>query len=234
MPNVRSKRAITNSSRATSSPPPLAEEGQGGGTQYERAFQVTPSPPLPRKRGREHTEIAARAHSISLKSSLRSVESLGIELAQELELLVSGRLGDAEMGREVEGKPGVVLKRLAADARIERDHLHAPLLGFESEHREIGHHAEHAASKEAAASPRLAAAQVSGTGDEIDMLDEAALLVLHRHDHLRERGDVVAAPRPRQSGLGPRRIADERAVQIAVLVDLRAAHESDVDVAALQ
>src|SRR5262245_57424846 len=36
---------------ATSFPPPLAGEGKGGGTQYDRAFPSTPSPPLPRKRG---------------------------------------------------------------------------------------------------------------------------------------------------------------------------------------
>src|SRR5258708_17875763 len=39
----------SNCARATSSPPPLAGEGQVGGTQYDRAFQFTPpSPLLPR------------------------------------------------------------------------------------------------------------------------------------------------------------------------------------------
>jgi hypothetical protein len=51
--------------RATASPPPLAGEGQGGGMQKERAFALTPSPPLPRKRGREQTEFAAWAYSTS-------------------------------------------------------------------------------------------------------------------------------------------------------------------------
>ena len=32
--------------------------GYGGGT-YEKPCLVTPSPPLPRKRGREHTEFVA-------------------------------------------------------------------------------------------------------------------------------------------------------------------------------
>ena len=45
-------------------------------------------------------------------NSSRGVEPLGIELAQQLELLIGRRLGDAEMGREVEGKPGIVLKLL--------------------------------------------------------------------------------------------------------------------------
>src|SRR5262249_2714735 len=37
---------------AAASPPPLAGEGQGGGT-HAPIFPPTPSPPLPRKRGRE-------------------------------------------------------------------------------------------------------------------------------------------------------------------------------------
>src|SRR6266446_4979495 len=115
------------------------------------------------------------------------------------------------MRSEVEGKPGAVLKPFPRDARIERDHLHAPFLVFEAEYRQIRHHAKRAAGEETARSPRVAAVQVSRAGDEIDALDEPALLVLHRHDHLRERGDVIAAPRPRQTGLGPQRITDERA-----------------------
>ena len=56
---------------ALASPPPLAEEGQGGGRQkdlcefapkssWRESSKRTPSPPLPRKRGREQTESAAR------------------------------------------------------------------------------------------------------------------------------------------------------------------------------
>src|SRR5713101_578815 len=56
----RSRRSGITMSRATSSPPPLAGEGQGGGTRYERAFSITLSPTLPRKRGREQTESVAR------------------------------------------------------------------------------------------------------------------------------------------------------------------------------
>jgi hypothetical protein len=40
-------------------PPPLAGEGQGGGT-HQDSCQPAPSPTLPRKRGRERTELAAR------------------------------------------------------------------------------------------------------------------------------------------------------------------------------
>ena len=48
----------TTKGGATSSPPPLAGEGQGGGAKDDGAFSATPSPPLPRTRGREQTELA--------------------------------------------------------------------------------------------------------------------------------------------------------------------------------
>src|SRR5262249_56092694 len=43
--------ASATTAGATASPPPLAGEGQEGGTQNEQEVAVTPSPPLPRKRG---------------------------------------------------------------------------------------------------------------------------------------------------------------------------------------
>src|SRR6266498_2082213 len=55
----------TTSAGATSFPPPLAGEGQGGGMQHDTAFQFTPSPPLPRKREREQTELDAPADFMS-------------------------------------------------------------------------------------------------------------------------------------------------------------------------
>src|SRR5262245_66607619 len=39
--------------RLLPSPPPFTGEGQGGGMQKDRACAFTPSPTLPRKRGRE-------------------------------------------------------------------------------------------------------------------------------------------------------------------------------------
>src|SRR5262249_28630238 len=45
---------------APASPPPLAGEGQGGGPKQERTRLLPPPPTPPRKRGREHTECAAR------------------------------------------------------------------------------------------------------------------------------------------------------------------------------
>jgi drug/metabolite transporter (DMT)-like permease len=72
--------------------PPLAGEGQGGGTQYDRAFQVTPSPPLPRLRGREQTELVARADSISPKSALALQDDENMNPAAVLAALASAAL----------------------------------------------------------------------------------------------------------------------------------------------
>jgi hypothetical protein len=86
-----------------------------------------------------------------------------------------------------------------------------------------------------AASPAaVAAGQEAGARDEIDAFDKAALFVLHRYDHPGQAGDVVAAAaagEPRRRMLGH---TDQRTVQVAVLVDLRATHKADIDIAALQ
>src|ERR1700737_527832 len=166
--------------------------------------------------------------------ALSGVQLLRIELAQYLELVVGRRFGHAGMGGELQRKTGIVLQLLARNARGERNHLHASFLFVKSEHREIGDYAEHAAGQQTARAPGLAALEKAGAGDEIDVFDETPLLVLHRHDHFRETCDVVAAAGARQARLGVARIADERAVEIAVLVDLRASHEAEIDVAALE
>src|SRR5262245_41544788 len=57
--------------RAPASPPPLAGEGQG---MHARTPLFTPSPPLPRKRGREQTSSAAMAvASLSARVAIRSL-----------------------------------------------------------------------------------------------------------------------------------------------------------------
>ena len=83
-------------------------------------------------------------------------------------------------------------------------------------------------------SARLPSADEARAGDEVDLLHEAPLLVLHRHDHVGEAGDVVSAAGARQARLRRGGIADKGRVQVAVLVDLRSAHEADIDIAALQ
>src|SRR6185369_16780414 len=109
-----------------------------------------------------------------------------------------------------------------------------PRLVVETHDRKIGDDTVHAAGEEPRIVPARSAANEAGAGDEIDLLDEAPLLVLHRDDHLRQACDVVAAAGAGQAGRRIFRIADEGAVEIAVLIDLRAAHASDIDIAAVE
>ncbi len=137
---------------------------------------------------------------------------------------------------EDQREPGVVLHLLrGVTPGLSDDHLHAPRLGFESEHREIGDDAEHAAGEQAAFAPRLSPPR-----------RKPGLVMKSTCSTKRRFSCFIATiicvrlamslppPVPGSRVFGLRRIADERAVQIAVLVDLRAAHEADVDIAALQ
>ena len=135
---------------------------------------------------------------------------------------------------EHEVEAGVVLDLLARHARIETRDLHPPLLVVEREDGKLGDDAQHAAERQPAVGAAGAAADEAGTGDEIDLVDEAAFLVLHRHDHVGEARNVVAAAGPGQAHRRLLRIADEGRIEVAVLVDLRAPHEAHVDIAALE
>src|SRR5215204_976024 len=73
-----------------------------------------------------------------------------------------------------------------------------------------------------------------GARDEVDMSHKASLLVLHSDDHLGETRDVVAPTGARKARLRLRRIADEGRVEVSELVDLGAAHEAHIDIAALE
>ena len=56
----------------SSSPPPLAGEGQGGGTRQSTAQEAAPSPTLPRKWGREQAEQAASGKQTKLAAAAAS------------------------------------------------------------------------------------------------------------------------------------------------------------------
>src|SRR6516165_629150 len=82
-----------------------------------------------------------------MSRSLGGVKPFGIELVQKREFLIGRRLGHPQMGSELQAKSGIVLKLFSADARVERHHLHAPLVRLETEHRQIGDHAERPAGE---------------------------------------------------------------------------------------
>ena len=131
-------------------------------------------------------------------------------------------------------KSGVILHLLARNTGVERQHLHAPSRLVKAEEREIGHDPMHAASREPAFPARVVAFDPPGARDEVDMSHKASLLVLHSDDHLGEARDVVAPTGARKARLRLRRIADEGRVEVSELVDLGAAHEAHIHIAALE
>jgi 5-oxoprolinase (ATP-hydrolysing) len=92
---------------APASPPPLAGEGQGGGM-HQDLRQGSPSPPLPRKRGREPAtasgESSIRKASPRLMFMMSSGGLTAAELFQGKDAILSGPaagvVGMAETGRE--------------------------------------------------------------------------------------------------------------------------------------
>jgi 5-oxoprolinase (ATP-hydrolysing) len=95
---------VAGSDGATASPPPLAGEGQGGGT-TRSALAASPSPTLPRKRGREHAAASSTAsNDIRLMFMMSSGGLTAAELFQGKDAILSGPAGGvvgmAETGRE--------------------------------------------------------------------------------------------------------------------------------------
>src|SRR5215471_8952884 len=144
------------------------------------------------------------------------------------------RFGDAGGRAKLEFESCVFLNLLARHARIEGKRRQTPCGFVKSENGEIGHYTIHSAGKKAAVVARLPALEPARTGDEIDVLYEAPFFVLQRHNHVGETGYVVASAGARQSDFRISRIADERTVEIAILINLRATHEADIDVPALE
>src|SRR3990167_3613526 len=159
-----------------------------------------------------------------------------VEGAEHLELPVRRRLGRLEalgLG-ELEARVGPDrVHRHAGMRRLDAHALRGAVATKDSEGRDD---ARDAAEVEPGGGARTVALEPAGAGDEIDAGDEPTLLVRRHDDHLAaERGEVVGAASPRQPYLGlPVVRADRARVDVAVLVDLRAAHESDIDETALR
>jgi 5-oxoprolinase (ATP-hydrolysing) len=100
--------AANSDAAAPASPPPLAGEGHGGGTQIRPAPISSPSPPLPRKRGREPTAASGEMLEHNAAPRLMFMMSSGgltaAALFQGKDAILSGPaagvVGMAETGRE--------------------------------------------------------------------------------------------------------------------------------------
>ena len=118
---------------------------------------------------------------------------------------------------------------------MDRDHRHLFGLRIGLEHAEIGDEPRRALGLHAEPRAMVAALAVAERGDEIELVDEAALALRHDDENLAAgSGDLRRAAAARQPHLRLVVGADHRRVEIGVLVDLRAAEKADGDAPALQ
>ena len=163
------------------------------------------------------------------------VKAFGVELAQHCELLRGRRRGRAEVFGEVELESGVILHLLARNTGVERQHLHAPSSRPQS--RRARDRSRPDACRQSGARVRARVSLPSmppGARDEVDMSHKASLLVLHSDDHAGRDSRCRCPHRCPEGASSASRIADEGRVEVSELVDLGAAHEAHIYIAALE
>ena len=104
-----------------------------------------------------------------------------------------------------------------------------------AKYRQVGHHTiRSSARRQAGRFARPWTIQIARSGHEVNFLQEAASVVTHDGDRSpAERTDIVASAAAGQAHLRVVILADHRAVQVAVRVDLRPADEPVLDETAL-
>src|SRR5262245_15692361 len=179
--------------------------------------------------------LMARPNWVTRWCLLAEEATLGVERAQQGQLVVGGRLGLGRRRDDLQREPGAVAHLLDSGAGVRCLDPHAPCLRVEAEDPQRGDHAGDAAEDQAGPGTSAVAVEPGGTGDEIHAGYEAPLLVGREDDHLSaQRGDVVGPAGARQPHLRlPVVGADDARVDVAELVDLGAAHEPAVQEPAL-
>src|SRR5215471_2702694 len=104
-------------------------------------------------------------------------------MPQYREFALARWFGRAQLLRNEQAETGIVLNLLERGAGMQGKDFHPLLLLVEAHDGEISDDAIHPAGSQPRVAPASAAMNPAGTGDEVDFLDEAALLVLHRNDH---------------------------------------------------
>src|SRR5262249_59937122 len=99
-------------------PPRLGGEERGGGTQHERAFGFTPSPPLPRKRGREQIELVALTDVIGMSVEERMTRRMLLAALTSVALLSAAAPGMAQTGDDFPNRPIRIIVPQAAGSGV--------------------------------------------------------------------------------------------------------------------
>src|ERR671910_600315 len=97
------------------------------------------------------------------------VVAVGIERAQDLQLLVEWRLRAPDLAVADEFEARVLLDLLELHTGVQCDDLHAAGLRMEAHDAEIGDHAPHASGRQATPGPAVAAFDPAGAGDEVHL-----------------------------------------------------------------
>ena len=135
-----------------------------------------------------------------------------------------------DVGRDPQVPAGRLASVVGRHVGVELGHRQLPRLGIRLEHAEVGHHAGHAHSSPPAHIGRLADAR-----EEVEPLDERARRLPEHDERLpAPRGDLRGPACARQPHFRPLVVADDRAVQIPVRVDLGRAQKAYVDPSALK
>src|SRR5712692_5908177 len=129
-----------------------------------------------------------------VRISLSEEAAIRIERTEHRQLIRRGRLGRRDLRRLEQVEAGVLADPVDRGARMYGLDPHATGHGIEAEGAERGDHAGDAAEEQAAALARAVAGQPAGARHEVDLRDEAPLLVRGHDDNLAaQRGDVVGA-----------------------------------------
>ena len=155
----------------------------------------------------------------------------GIDLlTDELDDLGRGALHQLGTGH-IDLKAGVLLDHLGAGERIVVGQVHTLGLFVELHDAQVGnHHLGTTVAGQAGALTTARAVHPAAGGDVVDLLHEAAFLVLHHDDGVAVGSDAVGAAGTGETGLGLDIVAlavDAGGVHVAVGIDLGAADEGN-------
>src|SRR3990172_308798 len=144
------------------------------------------------------------------------------------------RIGHAQPGGDLKGPSGLLLRLSGIDPAVDRGQ--DELSGFiRLQDTEVGDDGRRATAAQTGRLALRTAAKETGRSAEVDLNGEATALV--RGDQvgpIGPGGDLHTPARTRQAYLRVGVVANDRGIDISVLVDLRASHEPDRDEPALQ
>ena len=164
------------------------------------------------------------------------MESVGVQLfAEELDIGLGGGLNSAELGAGLELPADVGLAVSDCGAGVEGRDLHLARLGVGLQNTLVGDDLHRASAGHSPLLAGLAEGAGAGARDEVDLVGESPLVELHHDERaLGEDGDLAGAAGAGEAHLGGGVAADDCRVEVAVLVNLRAAQKAHLDLAVLE